>query len=618
MSSARNPTDSLLAALTEATLLVDTASDLIVAANGRAVTLLKLPMGQPARLSRLIHGSLADFIVFIEEVDHRGEAWTRRVSVHDSDENPLRIELRGRPLIGEDNQVLLTLIDLETLDRHARIAETEEIHRSGLMEWKRAQSFFSELERQNQLILNAAGEGIYGVNAEGKTTFLNRAAQEMLGWTADDLLGRDIHSVIHHHHLNGEVYKAHDCPIYRSFRFDQVNRIEDEVFWRKDGRPIRVEYVSTPIYDQKVLAGAVVIFRDITERKENERQLRDAFAEIADLRDRLEEENAYLQEAISNERAHHDIIGQSPAIRRVLTQIEMVSRTGANVLISGEAGTGKALVASAIHKDSERHRRPLIHFKCGSIGPEALESELFGQVRGASPGALRDKPGALELAHGGTLFLDEVAEISLDQQGRLLEALQSGRVIRLGDSRAREVDVRVIASSSRGLEREVQIGRFRQELFFHFNVFPIHCAPLRDRPDDIPPLAVHLLKLACKRLNREVPLITEGTMRTLLKYAWPGNVRELANVIERGAIVSTAGKLQIDIHASPVASTRGSATLLSEAEIEGIRTANLIACLRETKGRVAGPDGAATILGIQPTTLYSRIKKSGLDPKEWQ
>ena len=150
--------------------------------------------------------------------------------------------------------------------------------------------FFSELERQNQLILNAAGEGIYGVNADGKTTFVNRAAQEMLGWTAEDLLGHDIHSMIHHHHLNGDLYPSHDCPIYHSFRLEEISRTEDEVFWRKDGKPIRVEYVSTPIYDHNVLAGAVVIFRDVTERKENERRLREAMDEVAALRDRLEQE----------------------------------------------------------------------------------------------------------------------------------------------------------------------------------------------------------------------------------------------------------------------------------------------------------------------------------------
>lgn len=436
--------------------------------------------------------------------------------------------MRARFLGNAPDLVLLLLIDLDLLEMRARIAETTGLHRAGLDEWKRAESFFAELERQNQLILNAAGEGIYGVNAEGKTTFVNRAAQEMLGWTTEDLLGRDIHSMIHHHHMDGDAYPAHDCPIYRSFRFEQVNRIEDEVFWRKDGKPIRVEYVSTPIYDQRVLAGAVVIFRDITERKEGERKLREALDEVAALRDRLEQENAYLQEAITTERAHHDIIGTSPAIRQVLSRIDLVAQTEATVMISGETGTGKALVATAIHKASPRSRRPLIHFKCGSVAPEAVEAELFGQIRGATPGAVRDKPGKLELAHGGTLFLDDVQELPVEHQGKLLHSLQSKTVTRMGDVRAKPVDIRVIAATTLPPEKAVSSGRLREDLLLHLNVFPVTCAPLRDRIEDIPLLATHILDIASRRLNRPAPVITEGTMAQMMRYDWPGNVKGCA------------------------------------------------------------------------------------------
>jgi len=262
----------------------------------RARRLLDLPAQDGLAFSPLVGTTLPQFIVLVDEIAHRGEAWSRDIILSTVHATPLRCEIRGRLIEDNPSFLLLTILDLEEMERHDRIAEAAELHRSGLLEWRRAQGFFSELERQNQLILNAAGEGIYGVNADGKTTFLNRAAQEMLGWTAEDLLGHDIHSVIHHHHLNGEVYPSHDCPIYQSFRFEQVARIEDEVFWRKDGKPIRVEYVSTPIYDQKVLAGAVVIFRDITERKENERKLREAMEEVAALRDRLK---ALTQELLS-------------------------------------------------------------------------------------------------------------------------------------------------------------------------------------------------------------------------------------------------------------------------------------------------------------------------------
>jgi PAS domain S-box-containing protein len=610
--------DSLLAGAFGPTLLVDLKADRILAATPEAPRLFKAPDLVGARLSPLVATDFARMIVFLDEVFHRTSAWTRSLSLQTRDGTPLNVEVTGRvvPQAAGD-LVLLNILDLDSLDRHAEQTAAANMYGGGILEWQRAQAFFSELERQNQLILNAAGEGIYGVNADGKTTFVNRAAQEMLGWTTEDLLGRDIHNMIHHHHLNGEVYPSQQCPIYQSFRFEQVNRIENEVFWRKDGKPIRVEYVSTPIYEGQVLVGAVVIFRDITERWENERKLREAMEEVAALRDRLMQENAYLQEAINIERAHHDLIGHSPAIRQILSQIELVSRTEASVLITGESGTGKSLVATAIHNDSSRSRRPLIHFKGGAVSADMIESELFGHVRGAFSGALRDRPGKLEIAHGGTLFIDEIADIPLEQQAKLLEALQTCQVTRMGDDRRRAIDLRVIASTCRNLEREVQAGRMRQDLVLFLNVFPIHCPPLRERTQDIPPLVAHLLKLACKKLGRKEPVVTEGIMRKLQTYDWPGNVRELANVIERSAIVSHAGKLTVDIQNPAAPVVRNTAALLTEADIDQIRIANTIACMKEAGGRVSGPDGAASLLGIRPTTLYSRLQKLGLTEKDW-
>lgn len=475
---------------------------------------------------------------------------------------------------------------------------------------------FSDLERQNQLILNAAGEGIYGVNAEGKTTFLNRAAQEMLGWTATDLFGRDIHSMIHHHHLDGRSYPEHDCPIYRSFRFEQVHRIEDEVFWRRDGKPIRVEYVSTPIYDQKVLAGAVVIFRDITERYENERRLREALAEVAALRDRLEQENAYLQETITSERAHHEIIGASGAVQQILTRIALVAPTEAPVTITGEPGTGKSLVATAIHTASRRSRRALIHLKCSAHAPEALEIELFGHIRSHALGTQRDRPGKLELAHGGTLFLEDLAELPLDLQGRILAALQAGEVTRLGDARARPLDARVVVALSRPVEAEVAAGRLRADLALFLNVFPLPCPPLRDRRDDIPLLVDHLLAVTCRRMNRQRPVVTTRVMQRLMAYDWPGNVRELRNVIERAVILTAGGKLVLDLGA-PVPVSGPNNLVRTEAEMQQAIRQNLIAALREAQGRVSGPLGAAALLGLPPTTLASRMQKLDIKDHDW-
>ncbi|MDA0923467.1 MAG: sigma 54-interacting transcriptional regulator [Proteobacteria bacterium] len=609
--------DSLCAALPEAGLVIDTSADAVRALNPAAKHMLGPAALVGARFSDWLGEGLAQFIVFMEELDHRGEAWTRDVGLVVGD-TVVACELRARRLPTAPDHIFLMLLDLAALERRAQQVDTARLHRAGLLEWKRARDFFAELEHQNQLILNAAGEGIYGVNAEGNTTFVNRAAQEMLGWTVEDLAGKPIHDMIHHHHLNGDVYHSHDCPIYRSFRFEQVNRIEDEVFWRKDGRPIRVEYVSTPIYDQQVLAGAVVIFRDITERKENELRLQTALEEIASLRDRLEQENAYLQEAISTERAHHDIIGTSPSVRQLLTRIEQVAATDATVLITGEAGTGKALVANAIHNASPRRRRPLIHVRCGAVAPGAMEAELFGQIRGAYQGALRDKPGKLELAHGGTLFLDDVEELPVETQGQLLRALQEREVTRLGDTRSRSIDVRVIAASTRPIEKEVAAGRLRKDLYLWLNVFPVVCHPLRDKREDIPALAAHLLRLASKRMNRTPPVITQHSMQRLLDYAWPGNVRELRNVIERAAIVSQGNKLIVDLGEAAPRSKSAPSRLRTESDLEAEMRRALLDCLAATAGRVSGAGGAAALMGIPATTFYSRIKKYAITPQEWQ
>lgn len=611
--------DSLVSALPSPALILDTHSDEIVASNPAAKKLLAADeVIEGIAFSRLIQADLAKFIVFLEEVDHRGEAWSRDIQLFTLHNRSVRCEIHAKILPDDPRHVLLLMIDLDEFSRRAALAETAKIHRGGLEEWKHAEQFFTELERENQLILNAAGEGIYGVNAEGQATFVNRAAREMLGWTAEDLLGRNIHSLIHHHHLNGDLYPAHECKIYQSFRYEQVNRIDDEVFWRKDGKPIRVEYVSTPIYDQQVLVGAVVIFRDITDRKENERKLKDALAEVASLRDRLEQENAYLQEAISSERAHHDIVGVSPAIKQVRARIDLVSATDSTVLISGETGTGKALVANAIHKISNRSKRAMIQFKCSSVAADELELELFGVVRGAFADVLRDKPGKLELAHGGTLFLDDVSELPQETQGRLLQFLQTATITRLGDTRVKALDVQVIAAMTDTPESAVKSGKMREDLMYFLNVFPISCAPLRDRPEDIPLLASHLLGVTCKKLNLEAPILTERAVQQMKAYSWPGNVRELRNVIERAAILSAGGKIVLELGASGASSGAPVRQIRTEDQIDDIIRDSMIACLRETNGKVAGANGAASLMNVKPTTFYSRIKRYQITPAEWR
>ena len=318
------------------------------------------------------------------------------------------------------------------------------------------------------------------------------------------------------------------------------------MFWRKNGSPVWVEYTSTPIRDRGTVVGAVIVFRDVSHRREADEKLHAALAEVDRLRERLELENAYLQEEIRIETNPRGIIGQSEAIQKTLRQVKLVAPTTAAVMITGKSGTGKELIARAIHEASNRRDRPLIRVNCAAIPRELFESEFFGHVKGAFTGAVRDRIGRFELADGGTLFLDEVGEIPLELQGKLLRVLQEGNFERVGEERTRAVDVRVIAATNRNLKQEVQRGRFREDLYFRLNVFPVESVPLRDRREDIPLLAQHFLMSESNELKSDLRL-SEGDARRLQRYDWPGNVRELQNVIERAAILSQNGRLRIDL-----------------------------------------------------------------------
>src|SRR5262249_41439952 len=268
-----------------------------------------------------------------------------------------------------------------------------------------------------------------------------------------------------------------------------------------------------------------------------------AFAEIERLRQQLEAENAYLREEVDTAHAFRRIVGQSPSLTKILSQLELVARTDATVLILGESGTGKELAAREIHERRRRASRPLIKVNCSAVPPDMFESEFFGHVRGPFPGALRDRPGRFQLAHGGTIFLDEVGALPLELQPKLLRVLQEGQYERVGEDTTRQVDVRVIAATNRDLPAEVRAGRFREDLYYRLNVFPIELPPLRARKDDIPPLAAHFVCVAAHRLGVAEPRITLQDFDDLSGYDWPGNVRELQNVIERAVILSRGERL---------------------------------------------------------------------------
>ena len=350
-----------------------------------------------------------------------------------------------------------------------------------------------------------------------------------------------------------------------------------------------------------------------------------AFAERgARLREQLELERDYLREEVRAARAHGAIVGSSPALRTALEQIELVAPTDASVLVLGESGTGKELVAQAIHERSARAAAPLVRVNCAAVPRELFESEFFGHAHGAFTGAVRDRVGRFELADGGTLFLDEVGEIPLELQGKLLRVLQEGTFERVGESRTHRVNVRVVSATNRDLRREVEAGRFREDLYYRLAVFPIELPPLRERRGDIGTLAAHFLELSERKLGKKSLRLTNRDVQALERYAWPGNVRELASVVERAAILARDGRLAIPgvldratAAVAPVPSRPASAPAPTlEIETERDRKlrerANIEAALAACGGKVYGPGGAAELLGMRPTTLASRIRVLGL------
>jgi transcriptional regulator with GAF, ATPase, and Fis domain len=347
-----------------------------------------------------------------------------------------------------------------------------------------------------------------------------------------------------------------------------------------------------------------------------------AFEEIEQLKAHLEMENTFLQEEVQEARALGELVGQSAPLKRLLRQVEMVARTDATVLILGESGTGKELIAREIHKKSRRSQRPLIRVNCASIPRELYESEFFGHIKGAFTGAIKDRAGRFEAAHGGTLFLDEVGEIPLELQSKLLRVLQEGQYERVGEERTRTVDVRIIAASNRDLPRDVEAGRFRQDLYYRLNVFPMKVAPLRERKEDIPLLAAHFLEKAVRKLKLPPARITQAHIARFQSHDWPGNVRELQNMIERALILAQNGVLWFDLPdtlqtapAAPIVPAAGAEArpaILSDVEMRQRERDNTLAALNQTGWKIHGPGGTGELLGLKPTTLISRIKKLGL------
>jgi PAS domain S-box-containing protein len=391
-----------------------------------------------------------------------------------------------------------------------------------------------------------------------------------------------------------------------------------------DGSIRYIHSVGHPVKDSsgklKEFVGTIV---DITEQQRSRKALEDAFTEINTLKDQLFHENIALRQEIDEASMFDEIIGKSAALRKVLKEIETVGPTESTVLIHGETGTGKELIARAIHELSNRRENAFVKVNCAAIPTGLLESELFGHERGAFTGAIAQRIGRFELANHGTVFLDEIGEIPLELQPKLLRVLQEREFERLGSSRTMRTDARLIAATNQDLSQMVDTQRFRSDLFYRLNVFPIQVPALRERPEDIPLLIRHFAEIFSRRINKPITTIPAETMGALVRYEWPGNVRELQNVVERAVILSSRGVLQVpasDLKSPSDAATKPARNQQTDRKqaremLQSIDRDQVVGALRKAEGRVGGRDGAAAILGLKRTTLIAHMKRLGINPR---
>ena len=399
---------------------------------------------------------------------------------------------------------------------------------------------------------------------------------------------------------------------------DQVERIADQLCHSVGGRfdyRVRVDSDDDTVEKLQMLVNFVLVTAH--EAVGEQKQLAAALEQEHGNLDRLEREFEALRQETVGALSVGGLIGQSPSLDRVRRQIELVAPTDSSVLVLGESGTGKEVVAREIHRHSQRADRPLITVNCASVPRELYESEFFGHVRGAFTGAVRDREGRFQLADGGTLFLDEVGEIPIELQSKLLRVLQEGEFERVGEQRTRTTDVRIVAATNRDLEAEVAAGRFREDLYYRLNVFPIKMEPLRQRPEDIPLLAVWFLENLATRMKVAPPTLTAVNFVELQQHDWPGNVRELQNIMERALITWQGGGLRFELPARGKTQSAPSdpveqAAVVPEAEMRRRERDNIKRALELADGKVYGPGGAAELLGLKPNTLAARVKKMGL------
>jgi PAS domain S-box-containing protein len=465
-------------------------------------------------------------------------------------------------------------------------------------------------------------EGLWLVDEDAYTTFVNERMANMLGYTAEEMQGR---------HFFTFMDERGVAIAKRNLERRRKGIEEDHEFElvTKDGRRVHTIMQASPIFDdQGKYRGALAGVLDITERKQAEaaleeahaelerrvdertRDLRNALKEVGRLKNRLEAENIYLQEEIKTSHDFEEIVGESSPLRQALHRVDQVSGTNATVLILGETGTGKELVARAIHNRSPRKERPLVKVNCAALPAPLIESELFGHEKGAFTGAAAQRTGRFEVADGGTIFLDEIGDLPMELQVKLLRVLQEGEFERVGSTSTLTVDVRVIAATNRNLERGVREGTFRSDLYYRLGVFPVTLPPLRERREDIPSLVWHFVKRHQHKMGKTIETVSQSVMSSLQEYEWPGNVRELENVIERAMILSPGSTLIVD--EAFTAAVSDPSFRVPQRGLNEVERRHIVEVLDECRWKIKGRGNAAERLGLKPSTLRDRMKKLGI------
>ncbi len=453
--------------------------------------------------------------------------------------------------------------------------------------------------------INQSTDMIFWLNNDGSFYFFNETFSKKTGYSPEEIKNMNLL----------DFFPEHDSSAFASgwkkLQSGQILSSELEITC-KNGKNIFVESIVKMMkFGGKEYSSTVL--RDIGKRKAQEKELKNRLREIETLRRQLEEENVILKEEIQVEQGSTNIISRSPNYKKVLRQVSQVADTNATVLILGETGTGKELIAKAIHSLSRRNDRSMIKVNCSALPENLIESELFGHEKGAFTGAYQRKVGRFELAHNGTIFLDEIGELPLDLQAKLLRVLQEGEFERLGSTETMKVDVRVIAATNRNLEKRVANGKFREDLFYRLNVFPIFNIPLRERKEDIQPLVRHFIEKYNHKLGKQIEEIPHAVLKELEEYEFPGNVRELENLIERAAILSPGKKLIANFQFKKTNS--GAKTVFKT--MDDMQREHILDALRRSNGKITGKDSAASLLGMNDKTLYSRMQKLNIERHDY-